>query len=365
MAQHHGVIEALDAPAEASKGASVLARLAEREEQRAATAVKRLEELQVSSDPRESVDAFMEHFSTRRQQLEAALQACATPGNAAPHDQLTALGEQLAALEKAVADATYFLPAYDQRQATLALAALREQQEATAAALQPRKRFAFNRKATKAANAPAAVVGARAGGAAEQPGSTITASQQHPQHPQQTDLSGGVSGSAIRGLKGRVLALSRQDAAGKEVTLSDLEDCVVYLLAPLAALFLAGLRRCKVYTGPVAGACFIEGASDCVLMIAARQVRIHSAVGTDVYLRVRSHPIIEHSDKLRFAPYTPAYPGAQQDLEEQGLHTDAEALWRQVDDFGWLRATPSPHWSELPADQHLAAPHTPAASEAD
>jgi hypothetical protein len=100
MAQHPGVIEALDAPAEASKGASVLARLAEREEQRAATAVERLEELQVSSDPRESVDAFMEDFSTRRQQLEAALQACATPGNAAPHDQLTALGEQLAALEK-------------------------------------------------------------------------------------------------------------------------------------------------------------------------------------------------------------------------------------------------------------------------
>jgi hypothetical protein len=161
---------------------------------------------------------------------------------------------------QALADATYFLPAYDQRQATLALAALREQQEATAAALQPRKRFAFNRKATKAANAPpAADVGARAGGAAEQPGSTSTASQQHRQQPQQTDLSGGVSGSAIRGLKGRVLALSREDAAGKEVTLSDLEDCVIYLLAPLAALFLAGLRRCKVYTGPVAGACFIEG----------------------------------------------------------------------------------------------------------
>ncbi len=96
-------------------------------------------------------------------------------------------------------------------------------------------------------------------------------------------------------------------------------------------------------------------------MIAARQVRIHSAADTDFYLRVRSHPIIEHSGPLRFAPYEPAYPGSQQDLEEQGLAEDS-AMWCQVNDFGWLRATPAPHWSVLPEEQRELPAEPPAAA---
>ena len=103
------------------------------------------------------------------------------------------------------------------------------------------------------------------------------------------------------------------------------------------------------------------GASDSTLMIAARQVRIHSAAATDFYLRVRSHPIIEHSAGLRFAPYAPAYPGAQRDLEEQGLAEDGAAMWRQVNDFGWLRATCSPHWTVLPESERAAVPAAAAA----
>ena len=173
-----------------------------------------------------------------------------------------------------MADAAYFLPAYDLRQATLALAALRERQEVGAAALQPRRRFAFNRKAPKAAaaaaagaapagseqqhpqqqtggSAPAAAV---ADGAAAQPPALGT--QQQQLASKQAQHAGG---RTIRGLRDQVLVLQRADAAGQEFTLSDLEGCTVYLLAPLAGLFLHGVRRCSVYTGPVAGACFVEG----------------------------------------------------------------------------------------------------------
>ena len=72
MAQQAGLIKVLDAPVAAGNAAGVLARLAEREEERAA---RRLEELQVSADPRESVEAFLQDFAGRRQQLEVALQA--------------------------------------------------------------------------------------------------------------------------------------------------------------------------------------------------------------------------------------------------------------------------------------------------
>lgn len=84
-------------------------------------------------------------------------------------------------------------------------------------------------------------------------------------------------------------------------------------------------------------------------------MRIHAAHRSDLYLRVRSHPIIEHSSALRFAPYAPAYAGAADDLQDAGLAQDS-GLWRQVHDFGWLRATASPHWAELPEGERLPAP---------
>lgn len=181
-----------------------------------------------------------------------------------------------------VSDAAYFLPAFDLRQATLALGALRELHVAAVAALQPRKRFAFSRKAPKVGTAadaaqqatPGAPSSAGSRGApAEQPAAQPAAGRQQqprvqdtqqPSRAAQQEAAAGAStgggGGAINGLRRRVLVLGREEAAGKELTLTDLEDCSVYLLAPLAALFLHRLRRCRVFTGPVAGACFVEGA---------------------------------------------------------------------------------------------------------
>ncbi|KAL4459071.1 hypothetical protein ABPG75_013936 [Micractinium tetrahymenae] len=394
-----GVIEVLDAPAAAGHAAGVLARLAERDRERAAEAARRLEELAVPAEPHENVERFLEGFAEQRRELDAALAGAAGSdsiggdggegGGSGDAVTLAALAGRIAELEKSVADAAYFLPAYDLRQATLALAVLREQQEAAAAALQPRKRFAFNRRASKPATAPAASQGPAADGeqraaapaaavangtvgqqqAQQQPSVQQSGEQQQAlqppaaDRPQQQGAPGpagaaaatAASGSTLSGLRGQVVTFSREEAAGREFTLTDLEDCSVYLLAPLAALFLHRLRRCRVFTGPVAGACFIEGAEDCVLMIAARQVRIHAAARSDFYLRVRSHPIIEHSSNLRFAPYYPAYAGGGADLEGAGLAEDG-GMWRRVNDFGWLRATPSPHWAELPDAAREAAP---------
>jgi hypothetical protein len=76
--------------------------------------------------------------------------------------------------------------------------------------------------------------------------------------------------------------------------------------------------------------------------------------GCDLYLRVRSRPIIEHCSRLRFAPLVPA------DVTALGLSEAAAAaglasgggsggeLWRAVDDFGWVKATASPNWAVMP-----------------
>ena len=69
------------------------------------------------------------------------------------------------------------------------------------------------------------------------------------------------SGTAIRGLVGQTIVHRCSTAGTEDCTLSDLECCTVYLLGPLAALFIHRLRGCRLYSGPVAGASFVEGAS--------------------------------------------------------------------------------------------------------
>lgn len=106
-------------------------------------------------------------------------------------------------------------------------------------------------------------------------------------------------------------------------------------------------------------------------------MRVHRARCCDLYLRVRSRPIIEDCDNLGFAPLT------DRDLDALGISDAAAAaglaaapagggassggggeLWCAVDDFGWVKATQSPHWRVLPEAERAAAPAPPAADGA-
>jgi hypothetical protein len=113
--------------------------------------------------------------------------------------------------------------------------------------------------------------------------------------------------------------------------------------------------------------------SDCVIMSAVRQARIHTSTGCDFYLHTGSRPIIEHCTGLRFAPYTVRFDGDHMALLTAGLlqvgqpmpgSTPGSAgdMWRQVDDFGWHRVHASPNWSLLPQAEWIS--NAPAASGA-
>ncbi len=152
---------------------------------------------------------------------------------------------------------------------------------------------------------------------------------------------------------------------------------------------------CKLYAGPIGGAAFVSAATSSTLMLAAQQVRIHSSSGSDFYLAVRSKPIIEHCNGLRFAPFmgveralpscsgessagnssSAAASNSSGDAGNAGVNsscrgngresssdgiavvadavngasaTDTSTLWCQVEDFGWIKSKQSPHWSVLP-----------------
>jgi len=158
-------------------------------------------------------------------------------------------------------------------------------------------------------------------------------------------------------------------------------DCTVFLLGTLRALRLRRLRGCTVVAAAVAGSAFVDSALRCTMHLAARQVRIHDVEDTDFYLvrrgsaaqrrppgtesaaarqRVRSHPIIEGTTRVRFAPYAFSHAAVCAAQAAAGLGPADEAAWRdawaQVDDFAWLRVSQSPNWALLPEGERSAAP---------
>lgn len=92
-------LDLVDQPA-ASGAGGVLERLRAREEQRSQEAAKRLEELEVSSDPRESVAAFLASFGSQRQALQERLEAA----GALPTGGAGELAAAKAVLEKLASD---------------------------------------------------------------------------------------------------------------------------------------------------------------------------------------------------------------------------------------------------------------------
>ncbi|KAJ0106054.1 hypothetical protein Patl1_19369 [Pistacia atlantica] len=73
---------------------------------------------------------------------------------------------------------------------------------------------------------------------------------------------------------------------------------------------------------------------------------------TDFYLRVRSRPIIEDCNGVRFGPYCLKYEGIDEDSEAAALSKEP-GNWGNVDDFKWLRVFQSPNWLVLPEEERL------------
>jgi hypothetical protein len=98
---------------------------------------------------------------------------------------------------------------------------------------------------------------------------------------------------------------------------------------------------------------------------------MHSAKNVDVYLHSASRPIIEDCENVRFAPLPDAYVSlhslslsfpfskyhsanrANEDSKITPAISETANQWDQIDDFKWLQAEPSPHFSLLPAAERI------------
>lgn len=267
----------------------------------------------------------------------------------------------IAKLQNEVADAADFTPSYDRKQysvvrllidlidvlvtdpAAQAIKELQDKLNQTIARITPKSRFQFRRSSTTTH----VDMGAPENDPRLNPGSlsrknTMPADAPLPEAPQEDTLSElpprkvknyneemarpsttplrKPSFSAARNIgisnqKGLHIILpssaARATASG---SLTDLSGCIVDMSIPTASggapfpgLAIKNIAKSLIVAGRVNGPVHITGVTDSVLVVVARQVRIHECSNVDIYLHCGSHPIIEDCTGMRFAPLPEAY----------------------------------------------------------
>lgn len=111
----------------------------------------------------------------------------------------------------------------------------------------------------------------------------------------------------------------------------------------------------EVCCGPTNGSVFIDSCSYCTFYVASKQVcginkapkfnklRIHDSQNCKFSVKTKSTPIIEQSHQLCFSPYVFTYSDCTNDLSSLGFQDVQDKI--EVQDFSWLKNTPSPNWS--------------------
>ncbi|KAF7553154.1 hypothetical protein G7046_g7172 [Stylonectria norvegica] len=294
----------------------------------------------------------------------------------------------IAKLQNEVGDAAGFTPSYDRKQYSEAIKSLQDKLNETIATIMPKSRFQFRRNIGTThvdmgapENDPRLNPGSFARNAHqplqqqlnERSGPPSTESKEdtlselptttkHKNYneemarprtsPLRKPSFSAATNIGISNHKGLHIILpesaARATAAG---SLTDLSRCIVDMSiptatgAPFPGLALKNINKSLIVAGRVNGPVHITAVSDSILVVVARQVRIHECHNVDIYLHCASHPIIEDCSGMRFAPLPSAYV-----TESEG---SVENQWDQVDDFKWLKAGHSPNWTTLSETEKL------------
>jgi len=153
------------------------------------------------------------------------------------------------------------------------------------------------------------------------------------------------------------------DAGEQDVQLTRLRNCVV-LVRNVANLHILDVEACLVIAPCVRGSLRMTGAKACQVLIDCRQVRIHDSKDTCVVVKCSSKPILEGCNGMLWASWSgdideawvdtvaARWLGAsQRSSRKHGPKVFVEGVgeWKNVQDFEWLKAGASPHWTFMDA----------------
>ena len=336
-------------------------RLRRNDDERKRRAERRKAVKTATTDPRENAEEFLaKHEAGCRACLLAMRDLVAGMSSLAVsveddettkrRDALMAVNAETRALDRALAEASYYLTAYDARARGRAMAELREEYERCAAVVTPRARFRFKSRGREA-RANASANGAQK---EDDPSSERRSSEGGGGGGGDADVNETDDGPGVRDRVGETVVIRDVDESD-DFVLERCADCEIVLLGCARALRAYDLRRCRIYVACVAGSAHVENLVDCVVCVAARQLRVHAARRVRFHVRTSSRPIVEDSRDVGFAPLVVPTDDAfvQETLKARGFDHDTGA-WKNVDDFKWLKASQSPNWRLLEENEYRA-----------
>jgi hypothetical protein len=119
----------------------------------------------------------------------------------------------------------------------------------------------------------------------------------------------------------------------------NLENCELRMNGTVKMMWLNNLKNCKVWLAPSENSIMIHGAINCEIYMVGQQIRIHDSYDSTFGVYCNSKLIIESCTRLKFKEYS-AEPRL---MQESGM-VGKENLWREVQDFNWIKVEQSPNF---------------------
>lgn len=318
-----------------SEKTSILERLSKRDAQR-------LEKLQKAHKAREEVDATNENedyfsgvFKIRSEAVEQMLSLIPTLEINVLPQHFDNIKHEVNELQKFVVASSFFLKEFNIRKYLGIVQNLQSQCYELEDRYVPRKKFGFTRKKLP---------------------------KSHSQKQDSVDENDGAGKKdnkwneklfGFDAQEDKVLSLENEDLFQRDVALRNLKNCTIGLRGVMGTLHLTNLDNCIVLSGPVTSSVFIEKCTNCTIVTACQQLRMHTSVKCDIYLHVTSKGIVEDCSNIRTAPYNLKYEDLEKHFNMSCLDRNSNN-WDSLDDFNWLAPdVPSPNWSVMDESQRV------------
>ncbi|RZF36052.1 hypothetical protein LSTR_LSTR005868 [Laodelphax striatellus] len=317
---------------------SILKRNAERQQ----LIDKRKEEKLEIGGTQQQIDYFMETFSKKRNYINDTLSSIENGAVDKQNfaDMLDKLSKELQLLNRFFSTATVYLRVYDIRKCKQLLDDMQLRFQQVEESSLPKKKFGFKSKTYhKVLEKESEVIKCEVDGELKRPDWWKNEDHCSP---------------GFRSRRDETLKMSGNELAGKDIEISDIDNCTITLIGSPSTLHVTGIRRSRILCGPVATSVFVENCTDCTLVFACQQLRIHSTENARFYMHVTSRAIIEDSVGIGFAPYNLHYEGIDEHFKQSALD-HSRNNWNAIDDFNWLASdTPSPNWSIIEEADRVA-----------
>lgn len=287
-------------------------------------------EINGASSNAELVTSFSKLFYEMKHNIEESLHKTGDLDKNQLPDALSTIKSDVQDLQKYLSTSTLFLCRYDIRRAQESIQELMHKIQEIEEKQLPRKRFAFKFRKNKEL---VDVV------------SNLKIEDSIDSSSKSIDLKTYVNTCGFSDKMNENLVMSNNVIFKQDVTLSNLEGCIVKLHGTPSTIHISNVNNCTIMSGPVATSVLIESCFNCKFVFPCQQLRIHNTKNSDFYIHVTTKAIIEDCTLVQFAPYNWKYEGIQEHYKLSGLDLNRNH-WNDIDDFNWLAADrPSPNWS--------------------